>query len=68
MTSSAEAITCKDHAVQRGEIFFDLNILHDLKKIMTSELEASGPKRYFFAFSTLLDGLAPILTVYVYSF
>jgi hypothetical protein len=29
-------------------------------KIMTSALEASGPKKCFFAFSPLLDGLASI--------
>jgi hypothetical protein len=34
---------------------------------MTSALEAIGQKKYFSAFSTLLDGLAPILTT-VYSF
>jgi hypothetical protein len=33
-------------------------------KIMTSALEASGPKKSVFPFPTLLDVLAPILTIF----
>jgi hypothetical protein len=32
---------------------------------MTSALEASGPKKYFFAFSILLDGLAHISAIFL---
>jgi hypothetical protein len=31
---------------------------------MTSALEASGPKKYFFAYSILLDGLAHISAIF----
>jgi hypothetical protein len=35
------------------------------QNIMTSALEASGPKKYFFfAFSILLDGLAHISAIF----
>jgi hypothetical protein len=32
---------------------------------MTSALEASGPKKYFFAFSILLDGIAHISAIFL---
>jgi hypothetical protein len=35
------------------------------QNIMTSALEASGPKKYFFAFSILLDGLAHISAIFL---
>jgi hypothetical protein len=35
------------------------------QNVMTSALEASGPKKYFFAFSTLLDGLAYISAIFL---
>jgi hypothetical protein len=35
------------------------------QNIMTSTLEASGPKHYFFAFSILLDGLAHISAIFL---
>jgi hypothetical protein len=34
------------------------------QNIMTSALEASGPKKYFFAFSILFDGLAHISAIF----
>jgi hypothetical protein len=34
------------------------------QNIMTSALEASGPKKYFFAFSIHLDGLAHISAIF----
>jgi hypothetical protein len=36
-----------------------------IQNIMTSALEASGPKKYFFAFSILLDGLAHMYLCYI---
>jgi hypothetical protein len=35
------------------------------QNIMTSALEASGPKKYCFAFSILLDGLAHISAIFL---
>jgi hypothetical protein len=35
------------------------------QNIMTFALEASGPKKYFFAFSILLDGLAHISAIFL---
>jgi hypothetical protein len=35
------------------------------QKIMTSDLEASGQKKYFFEFSILLDGLAHISAIFL---
>jgi hypothetical protein len=35
------------------------------QNIMTSALEASGPKKYFFAFTILLDGLAHISAIFL---
>jgi hypothetical protein len=35
------------------------------QNVMTSALEASGPKKYFFAFSILLDGLAHISAIFL---
>jgi hypothetical protein len=35
------------------------------QNIMTSALEASGPKKYFFVFSILLDGLAHISAIFL---
>jgi hypothetical protein len=35
------------------------------QNIMTSALEASGPKKYFSAFSILLDGLAHISAIFL---
>jgi hypothetical protein len=32
---------------------------------MASVLDARGPKNFFFAFSTLLDDLAPILAIFL---
>jgi hypothetical protein len=35
------------------------------QNIMPSAVEASGPKKYFFAFSILLDGLAHISAIFL---
>jgi hypothetical protein len=35
------------------------------QNVMTSALEASGPTKYFFAFSILLDGLAHISAIFL---
>jgi hypothetical protein len=35
------------------------------QNFMTSALEASGPKKYFFAFCILLDGLAHISAIFL---
>jgi hypothetical protein len=35
------------------------------QNIMTSALEVSGPKKYFFAFSILLDDLAHISAMFI---
>jgi hypothetical protein len=35
------------------------------QNIMTSALEASGPKKFLFAFSILLDGLAHISAIFL---
>jgi hypothetical protein len=35
------------------------------QNIMTSALEASGPNKYFFAFSILLDGPAHISSIFL---
>jgi hypothetical protein len=41
------------------------SILCLTQQIMTSALEASGQNKYFLVFSTLLDALAPILTIFL---
>jgi hypothetical protein len=35
------------------------------QNVMTSALEASGPKKYFFAFSVILDELAHISAIFL---